>query len=97
MEKFLSNLTSKTIFTIIDQTFEEIKFNNYFDLITLRYVKLTNQLLNNILNVLNINGFFIYYSPLDLVNVPVRCSTITYSYTTDINKDNKYFSVIQKK
>ena len=97
IERIYKNLPNKTDLLVIKQTFEEVNFENSFDLITLRYVKLTNRLLNKILEILSKNGFFIYYSSFDMNNCPDSCSVVTYSYSTGINNNNKYFSVIRKK
>ncbi len=44
------------------RTFEEVPLTRKFDLITLRYVKLTPQLLRRILPALSPSGVFAYYS-----------------------------------
>jgi 16S rRNA (guanine527-N7)-methyltransferase len=46
----------------IPSTFEEVKITQKFDLMTLRYVKLTPQLLRRILPALSPNGVFAYYA-----------------------------------
>jgi 16S rRNA G527 N7-methylase RsmG len=46
----------------IPETFEEVPLTRKFDLITLRYVKLTPQLLRRILPALAPTGVFAYYA-----------------------------------
>ncbi|MDX9858058.1 MAG: class I SAM-dependent methyltransferase [candidate division Zixibacteria bacterium] len=48
--------------TVIPRTFEDIRFERTFALVTLRYVTLTATLLSGVLSVLDSDGVFVYYS-----------------------------------
>jgi 16S rRNA (guanine527-N7)-methyltransferase len=50
---------------VITQNFEEVSLSRSFDLITLRYVKLTPSLLKEIMSSINGSGRFAYYSSPD--------------------------------
>ncbi len=47
------------------RNYEEVKFDRLFDLITLRYVRLTPVLLKRVMNDLSPHGVFVYYSSPD--------------------------------
>ncbi len=53
------NLTA----SIQPRTFEEVRFSGRYDLITLRWVKLTDSLLKRIVSLLTPHGTFLHYSP----------------------------------
>ncbi len=54
---------------IIEQNFDEIKFEIQFNLITMRLVKLSNGLLAKIMKLLKDDGIFVYYSfPAENIN-----------------------------
>lgn len=67
----------------IPRTFEEVPLESKFDLITLRYVKLTPQLLRRILPALSPNGVFAYFSKPEFEASAYNLSTVTYKISTD--------------
>lgn len=62
----------------IPETFEEVPLTRKFDLITLRYVKLTPQLLRRILPALAPTGVFAYYSKLEFDLSHLNTTVIPY-------------------
>ncbi len=67
----------------IPRTFEEVPLDAKFDLITLRYVKLTPQLLRRILPALSPNGVFAYFSKPEFDVSAFNVTTIAYKISTD--------------
>lgn len=67
----------------IPRTFEEVSLDAKFDLITLRYVKLTPQLLRRILPALSPNGLFAYFSKPEFDVSAFNITTIAYKISTD--------------
>lgn len=47
---------------IVNKTFEDCVFSSDFDLVTLRYIKLTPRLLKRVVGILAEGGLFVYYS-----------------------------------
>jgi len=81
---------------VINRQLEECKFENKFDLITMRLVKLNNRLLTKILKIMHKNSIFIYYHKPEFVFTDNSLSVVTYSYSTGPNSVDKYFSLIAK-
>ncbi|MGH8014921.1 MAG: 16S rRNA (guanine(527)-N(7))-methyltransferase RsmG [Candidatus Zixiibacteriota bacterium] len=77
--------------------FEDSKFDGKFDLVTLRLVKLTNQLLKKIAALLALNGIFIYYSEYNDDSAKLSLSKTVYYYNTSQDTPPKNFSVFIKK
>lgn len=67
----------------IPQTFEEVPLDLKFDLITLRYVKLTPQLLRRILPALSPEGVFVYFSKPEFDCTNVSMTTVPYKISTE--------------
>lgn len=65
------------------RTFEEVKLTQRFDLITLRYVKLTPTLLRRIIPALAPQGQFVYYSKPEFDTAPFAVSTHSYAISTE--------------
>ena len=97
LKRIISKLDLETEISVIDQTLEDIVLENSFDLVTLRYVKLNDKLLDKILKNLIHGGMIIYYSEFSNINSAKHVSSVTYSYTASLETHNKYFTVIQKK
>ena len=64
LEKILKNLSLEA--AVVARNFEELTFKKPFDLISLRYIKLTEGLLKKIFINLANGGFFVYYSSTDV-------------------------------
>ena len=62
--KILKNLSLEA--AVVARNFEELTFKKPFDLISLRYIKLTEGLLKKIFINLANGGFFVYYSSTDV-------------------------------
>ncbi|MBK7141865.1 MAG: class I SAM-dependent methyltransferase [bacterium] len=67
----------------IPRTFEEVPLDTRFDLITLRYVKLTPQLLRRILPALSPTGVFAYFSKPEFEVSGGTMTVIPYKISTD--------------
>lgn len=81
---------------IFNMQVEECKFENSFDLATMRLVKLNNRLLTNISRNLSKNSIFIYYHKPEFNIVDKSLSLVTYSYSSSPDSVDKYFSLITK-
>lgn len=81
---------------IYTDSFEQIQFPQSFDLITMRLVKLNKTMLSKIMNLLNNNGIFIYYSvpEFDLDNSGL--THVTHCYATQSNSPLKSFTMLKK-
>lgn len=79
---------------VIDRTFEELRLNRTFDLITLSYVKLTERLLESILAVLDQEGRFIYYSTPTFP--PKSCLVERYPFMIEGDSAVRSFSVFRR-
>ena len=81
--------------TVLGQTVEEISFEQRFDLISLRYVKLTEPLFQSISELMAPGGLLLYYSAvsLKLNNFEIAES----SFVTDPSNPPKFFSIISSK
>ena len=81
--------------TITPRTFEDIHFEETFDLITLRYVKLTSSILSGISKVLAEDGVFVYYSEPSFAvdHLQVR----RFRFQTSPAQPFKHFSLISRK
>jgi len=78
---------------VLAKTSEELTFTTGFDLITLRYVKLTSFLLKKILTWLEPAGRFLYYSTPEF-----DCSSFTavcYSFATEFGDVTKSFTIFE--
>ncbi|MFQ6008015.1 MAG: RsmG family class I SAM-dependent methyltransferase [Candidatus Zixiibacteriota bacterium] len=80
---------------IISQSFEELTFDHYFDLITLRQVKLTRRLLGKIFSALQPNGIFIYYSFPEFTVVEPSLQVLTYHYSTGSDDPVRKFTIFR--
>ncbi len=80
---------------VIDTNFEECRFSEKFDLVTLRLVKLTRPLIKRIFLLLKPGGIFIYYSQFK--NSPGnKTESSSYSYATGQDRLAKSFTVFIK-
>ena len=80
---------------VLDSNFEECKFSLKFELVTLRLVKLTKPLLMRISLLLKAGGIFVYYS--EFKNIPeIELESASYSYTSGMVSQVKYFTVFTK-
>lgn len=68
---------------VVGKNFEEVVFNKTFNLITLRYIKLTDALLKKIFINLTLGGFFVYYAPTVLETYKNLSQTFQYSSAED--------------
>ncbi|MDD3732329.1 MAG: class I SAM-dependent methyltransferase [candidate division Zixibacteria bacterium] len=68
---------------VVAKNFEEAVFDKTFNLITLRYIKLTDALLKKIFINLSLGGFFVYYAPTELETYKNLSRTFQYSSTED--------------
>lgn len=82
--------------TVINKQLEECTFEQPFDLITIRLVKLNNRLLTKISKILRKNSIFIYYHKPEFKIVDKSLSVVTYSYSVSPDSVDKYFSLITK-
>jgi 16S rRNA (guanine(527)-N(7))-methyltransferase RsmG len=80
--------------TVISKTFEEVELEGQFDLITLRYVKLTGALLTGVVLSLSVGGSFIYYSRPEFSQSDFPMST--YQYFTSVDTTCHWFSHFRK-
>ena len=67
----------------VPRTFEEVPLDSRFDLITLRYVKLTPQLLRRILPALSPNGVFAYFSKPEFEVTGCTTTVVPYKISTE--------------
>lgn len=81
---------------IISKTLEECSFEAEFDLVTLRYVKLTPALLKYALSALGRQGLFVYYSQPDFDPRSATCHAETVRFTLDKAAPVKSFTVFRK-
>jgi len=81
---------------IIDRTLEECSFDAEFDLVTLRYVKLTPVLLKLALSALGRQRLFVYYSRPDFDVRGTTYSADTVCFTLDKLRSVKSFTVFRK-
>ncbi len=81
---------------IVAKTLEECSFGIEFDLVTLRYIKLTPRLLKLALSVLGRHGHFIYYSRPDFDARSATYHSETVSFTLDKAAPVKSFTVFRK-
>ena len=82
---------------IVAKTLEECSFDTEFDLVTLRYVKLTPRLLKLALSVLGRQGHFIYYSRPDFDTRGATYHAETVFFTLDKAVPVKSFTVFRRK
>lgn len=80
---------------VTPRTFEDIRFESTFDLITLRYVKLTPLLLKGIISILSETGTFIYYSDPSFAVEPLIIRR--YQFQTSPDQPFKHFCLISAK
>lgn len=73
--------------------FVELKPKLKFDLITLRYVKLTQLLLKSILAVLNPSGAFVYYSEPEFT--PAGCQIDRHQFIDPVDLITKSFTLFR--
>ena len=83
--------------TIMNQSFEETSLEPAFDLITLRLVKLTPQLLNRIFFLLRPSGYFVYYAAPDFDLTGKSADTATFYHSTSSGETTGCFSIFRKK
>jgi 16S rRNA (guanine527-N7)-methyltransferase len=81
---------------IIGKTLEECSFDAEFDLVTLRYVKLTPVLLKYALSALRQQGHFVYYSRPDFDARGATFHAETFGFTLDKAPPVKSFTVFRK-
>jgi|GEM_PF-1413210 len=93
LEKILKALSIKA--EVIPRNYEELTFKKPFELITLRYIKLTDALLKKIFINLAIGGFFVYYSSTELETYKNLAQTHT--FTTPQDAVVKSLTLYQKK
>lgn len=79
---------------ILDRSFEELRLNRHFELITLSYVKLTERLLALILSSLDQDGAFVYYSTPTFD--PQNCSVERYPFTIEGDTAQRSFTVFRR-
>jgi 16S rRNA (guanine527-N7)-methyltransferase len=80
---------------ILDANFDECRFSEKFDLITLRLVKLTKPLLKRISQLLKSGGTFVYYSDFK-ESSGNELGITSYSYTTAEDSPVKTFTIFVK-
>lgn len=83
--------------TIMNQSFEETSLEPAFDLITLRLVKLTPQLLNRIFFLLRPSGYFVYYAAPDFDLTGKSVDTATFYHSTSSGEATGCFTIFRKK
>jgi 16S rRNA (guanine(527)-N(7))-methyltransferase RsmG len=81
--------------TVLARTFEEFSTNLKFGLVTLRYVKLSKPILERVLEILNDDGLFLYYSSPSFSTK--EFNTQVYSFTNPQDGAVKGFSVFRRK
>ncbi len=80
--------------TVLPETLEELTFSSRFNLATLRYVKLTQPLLERILAFLEPTGVLVYYSSSGL-----ECSSassVSYLFSTESGDATKSFTLFER-
>lgn len=82
---------------IVSRTFEELRFEKKFDLISMRLVTLDEKVLQKILPILSESGLFIYYHNLNNVHDNYGSRSVTYSYSSGSKTTDKFFTLISKK
>ncbi len=80
---------------IVARTFEETRLEVSYDLITMRYIKLTPSLLSLIMISLTEDGKFVYYSKPDFTPPDAVVVTHRFSHLPDCTA--KHFSIISHK
>ncbi|MEE8577806.1 MAG: RsmG family class I SAM-dependent methyltransferase [candidate division Zixibacteria bacterium] len=80
---------------VISRTFEETKLATQFELVTMRYIKLTPALLSLIMKSLSEEGKFIYYSEPDFK--PSDAHVVTHQFSHLSGSPVKHFSIISHK
>lgn len=81
--------------TVIDRTIEEVRTSARFDLVSLRYVKLTALLADSIGKLLAPHGRLVYYAA---VSLPLKQFEIEHrEFTTASDQPAKSFSIISLK
>ena len=93
LQKILKALTLEA--EVIPGNFEELTFKKPFELITLRYIKLTDALLKKIFINLATGGFFVYYSATELETY--KDLARTHTYTSPQGTVIKSLTLYQKK
>lgn len=78
----------------VNKTFEEYRPAESFDLITLRFVKLTRELLKRIVAQLGPSGRFLYYSEPDFEIG--QLSADIYSFRASEDQAVKHFTILRK-
>ncbi len=78
---------------VLDANFEECRFSEKFDLITIRLVKLTKPILNRISGLLKSGGTVVYYSEVENCSVN-ELELSSYSYTTAADSPAKSFTIL---
>ncbi|MBD3403262.1 hypothetical protein GF420_10240 [candidate division GN15 bacterium] len=81
--------------TVISRTFEEARFERQFALVTLRYIKLTSDLLEKIFAVMPYTGLLIYYSQPEFAIKSLTASP--YRFQTSPEQPIKSFTLIAPK
>ncbi|RKX24891.1 MAG: hypothetical protein DRP45_07170 [Candidatus Zixiibacteriota bacterium] len=92
LERMITDLPIEA--SVIARNFEETNLDETFNLVTLRYVKLTPQLLSNIMKVVSPGGVFVYYSQLDF-NTPGFSAEVR-SFVSPQSEVVKSFTVFRK-
>jgi len=82
--------------SILNTNFEECDFNEKFDLITLRLVKLDKPLFRKISNLLSIDGIFVYYSNYSEDTSKTGFNKSVHTYNTSADTPSKKFTIISK-
>lgn len=80
---------------VTPRTFEDVRFESTYDLITLRYVKLTPPLLTGIMSILSESGIFVYYSNPSFAVDPLAIRR--YQFQTSPDQPFKHFCLIAAK
>ncbi|MCK4573684.1 MAG: class I SAM-dependent methyltransferase [candidate division Zixibacteria bacterium] len=88
---------TNTRLDLICEPFEQCRFHREFDLITLRYVALTEALLQKILTVLRSDGAFIYFSTPAFEIDDTQCEAVTHYYRSDLSPQKNSFTIFRKK
>ncbi|MCB2230216.1 class I SAM-dependent methyltransferase [bacterium] len=81
--------------TVTPRTFEDVRFESTFALITLRYVKLTPPLLKGIMHTLENGGVFVYYSDpsFSIDHFAIR----RFCFQTSTDQPLKHFCLLARK
>ncbi|MDZ4722581.1 MAG: RsmG family class I SAM-dependent methyltransferase [candidate division Zixibacteria bacterium] len=81
---------------VLPKTFEEIALTSKYDLITMRYVKLTLPLLKHLTGKLTDAGTFVYYASPE-VKIPPHVEVETFHFKDGIGEANKSYTLIRKR